>query len=777
MSSLETCLEFLDMLGKLFPPTRRTLESIVKGNSDVEKQVGSGIARACLTWRYPGVDITGQLPESPTEGGTCITRLLLKLQEKKMTKTVFAKFASVAVAFAMVMTVFATPVAAQSNEELQDQIQDLLATIAALQAQISGATAGSGSSVAACNFNFTRDLSVGSQGADVQDLQEFLNWNLSSPIAVSGPGSPGNETTFFGPVTRAGVVRFQEMHRASVLSPLGLTAGTGYFGASSRAQARAVCADLPEGDDDDDDDMDDDMDEGDDDDDELSGGEASLEDYDVLNSPSNEDVEEGQEEVEVFGFEFDVEDGDVEIRRIDVFVQADNQSNEDEPWRLIEEVQLWHDGDMIASEDADSESDWEDGDENGDGTEDYRMRFTGLSEIFREGDTAEFIVSITVRDNVDSGDVPQDFLIGVEDRGIRGLDGANLDQFTGDDSDTQTFTIEEAGENAEIRVSLSSDSPDSGTIAVEENDDTDDVEILVFDIEGEDAELLINEARLYFEIGTADFNDVVEDITLEIDGVEYDDWTAATGNATNTTVTFDLENDGPEEFELGEDEEVEARVIVDFNQQSGNYANGETIFVAVRGADIDAWDVEVAQTGDDLAAADLRGSVNASGNDTHILLTEGIFVDADASDHSATERENDDSTQADNEGVYTIVFEVTAFEEDAFIERSTERTTVGSTTATEGAMYEIEDSNGDPVTTGTTSASLTSSADQEGNFFRVNEGTTETFTLRVNFDPATTGNFFQAQLQAVGFNDTAAAPDDSQQATPEEDFESPSVNI
>jgi len=40
-------------------------------------------------------------------------------------------------------------------------------------------------------------------GDDVKKLQEFLNTN-GFKLADSGPGSPGNETTFFGSLTRAG---------------------------------------------------------------------------------------------------------------------------------------------------------------------------------------------------------------------------------------------------------------------------------------------------------------------------------------------------------------------------------------------------------------------------------------------------------------------------------------------------------------------------------------------------------------------------------------------
>lgn len=51
-------------------------------------------------------------------------------------------------------------------------------------------------------------LSLGSSGAQVVALQEMLNGS-GYVIAQSGPGSPGQESTNFGPQTLAAVRRFQ----------------------------------------------------------------------------------------------------------------------------------------------------------------------------------------------------------------------------------------------------------------------------------------------------------------------------------------------------------------------------------------------------------------------------------------------------------------------------------------------------------------------------------------------------------------------------------------
>ena len=83
-------------------------------------------------------------------------------------------------------------------------------------------------------FNFSRNLTIGSRGEDVRELQKFLNLSPETRLALSGPGAPGEETTYFGPITYGAVIKYQEVYAAEVLFPLGLSRGTGFFGPSTR---------------------------------------------------------------------------------------------------------------------------------------------------------------------------------------------------------------------------------------------------------------------------------------------------------------------------------------------------------------------------------------------------------------------------------------------------------------------------------------------------------------------------------------------------------------
>jgi peptidoglycan hydrolase-like protein with peptidoglycan-binding domain len=83
---------------------------------------------------------------------------------------------------------------------------------------------------------FTRDLSLGSQGEDVRQLQIYLNAH-GFPVAASGAGSLGNETTYFGPATQAALAAFQKS--------AGISPASGYFGPKTRASLIGGTAAAP----------------------------------------------------------------------------------------------------------------------------------------------------------------------------------------------------------------------------------------------------------------------------------------------------------------------------------------------------------------------------------------------------------------------------------------------------------------------------------------------------------------------------------------------------
>ncbi len=113
-------------------------------------------------------------------------------------------------------------------QQLLDKIQSLQKQIAALRSVNGGQSTPS----SVCQLSI--DLRVGSSGSQVTCLQKFLT--------AQGPAiyPQGLVTGYFGALTKAAVVRFQEKYKAEILLPLGLSRGTGFVGAATRQKINSL---------------------------------------------------------------------------------------------------------------------------------------------------------------------------------------------------------------------------------------------------------------------------------------------------------------------------------------------------------------------------------------------------------------------------------------------------------------------------------------------------------------------------------------------------------
>lgn len=605
-----------------------------------------------------------------------------------------------------------------------------------------------------CTGTFSRNLSVGDTGADVKELQQLLNAKGYTVATGGSAGSPGMETEYYGPATAGAVTAMQNAFAGEILAPLGLTTGTGFFGASTRAKANTLCSattpttpTVP----------------GDEDDTEttsgnnLSGGEASLSSFRRLGSPSSEEVGEGDEEVQVAGWEFDVDDADVELNRVSVRFEATTGDSgfSSKPYEYFDSVQLFLGSEMIAEMDSNSKSDWSD--LTGDA---WEMRFTGLKEKIDEGDTAELYVAVTVA-NLDTEDEGTTWNVWIADNGIRAVDAAGIQQYEGDANllaeagYERDFSTQSATANDELKVTLSSSNPKASIIKVDETSSTQDVTILAFTMKAEGHDILLDgefPVRVLVGSNTGDFTDIVSDIKLEIDGTTFDQWTIPSAAASTTLVTFDLSDD---EYTIDKDDTVTVKLIVDLNKVNGNYAASDTLTASVEGGDVDGID---ATGGDTLSNTEKTGSAIG---EIQQLQSQGIFAEI----VSINETKTAGDSNANDVGDYVFKLDLTAFEDTFY---------VGSTSAS--VNYHVENGSGATIATSSTSA-LTSSATKESQNYRISDGATETFTYTVSLNPDVTG-FYRVVVDSITYGIDALTPTGlTHTVSPTSDFESDVLSL
>ena len=119
---------------------------------------------------------------------------------------------------------------AELVKELLTKIDFLQKEIAKVQTQINAIL---GKKTISCQ-QLVNNLYFGMQSPEVSCLQEFLK-SQGSEIYPEGL-----TTGYFGVLTQAAVIRFQEKYASEILTPLGLDKGTGLVGSATRAKINEI---------------------------------------------------------------------------------------------------------------------------------------------------------------------------------------------------------------------------------------------------------------------------------------------------------------------------------------------------------------------------------------------------------------------------------------------------------------------------------------------------------------------------------------------------------
>jgi hypothetical protein len=466
--------------------------------------------------------------------------------------------------------------------------------------------------IPAVDAAYTRDLTIGSSGSDVAELQAFL---VSKGFLVMPAGTtPG----YFGAMTQAALARYQAAN--------GIAPAAGYFGPMTRAAVAGSSStgststgSTSTGSTS-----------------SLSDDEASLENYDL--DDEEDEIKEGSSEV-VAVASFDVEDGDVEIQRVDVTFtfEGDDADADDEPWDVFDEISLSIDGEEVGSIDASDEDEWLSDDTP------FVVRFSGIDAVVMDGETAEIEISVSAQNNIDGAEEgAAEWEVSIADDDIRAIDGAGIDQYIGDDDATVAFEIVLESDGDDLELADSDDEIEEETIVLDEDDNT-EAPILAFVLSAEDSDtdVEINEIEIDIVVSSGTIGDLVKDFWIEIDGKEIDA-ESYNDNGLTATLSFDVDGD----VTIDADEEMEVVLYADFeNMDEDSDLQGATIVASL---DTDQIDAEGA---DDITV----GGSDVNGEE-QTLMTSGVVAEFVSESFTAEDE--------DGNGMIKIVFDLTGVGDD-----------------------------------------------------------------------------------------------------------------
>jgi hypothetical protein len=633
--------------------------------------------------------------------------------------------------------VFATPAKADQLSDLQAQVQALLAQISALQGSSST------SSMSSSCFTFTMNHKLGSSGGEVMWIQKFLNGH-GFTVASTGPGSPGNETSHFGPATKAAVIKFQNAYASDILTPVGLTMGTGNWGAATRAKANALCVmstpeptpgPTPEP---------------------TPGPTSTSTPSETLNgtagsatlSPTTEDVEDqvftGTTE-KVLGFKVEASGGDIRVTNVRVrFTYTGGSTPSDRLADYASEISIWAAGQKIASM---SPTDF---------VRDSAGVYTAsipVSQIVRMGSANKmtFHVGLTANSSIDSDNIAGTWTAAIGQ--IRYTDSTGVTLFEGN---TTFGTITNPGVNV-ARLSSSSDvkfrmndgtnNPKAGNVQVSESAAT-DVTLAEFTLQAQGADMSFDKLTASTTVtGVSNTGQMVQNFYLMRGTTRLAEVTAAsTGTAQVVTFTLDSTE------HIAKDATQTYKIVAKVNQigtGSGSptaFDQGDTITASTSPAVGDI-NVKTDSDGKTVIAANRTGSVTTY---TQSLYSKGIQI----SKVSEAFTLNAQQTSSASTGEFKATVRVMAFgSDDVYVPLTTLATTSASSGSTKGIAFGMQ--KGDLTATSTdVSATLTrvsggSIVTVGGvDLVKISGGQSADLQLTATFNPdASTGTTAQWRMQ------------------------------
>jgi len=339
------------------------------------------------------------------------------------------------------------------------------------------AAAGCGATASAVS-SFTRNLTVGSTGADVTALQTLLG------VAPA--------TGYFGAITKAAVMAYQtanglpstgyvgpmtlaKLNASAPVAPTtpatGCPAGMTCTPVAAACPAGYTC--TPAGSV------------------STTGSEGSIT-VTQSNSGLASSVYEGDSKVGVFGLKIEAKNSDVSVQRIKLDLGDSARIYN----KVLNKIYVMDGSTVLASSDLNSDTVVKESDNS------YTITLTGMNLVVAKDASKTLKIAVDVKDTIDSayrsGGTSPTNTISLFDtiRGVRAVDGAGIDQYGGF-ATSRNFSISSSlVDAATLKVSLNSSSPKISTKVASEGvnkDEADKITVLSFNILASKSNMIVTD--------------------------------------------------------------------------------------------------------------------------------------------------------------------------------------------------------------------------------------------------------------------------------------------
>jgi hypothetical protein len=585
----------------------------------------------------------------------------------------------------------------------------------------------------ATTATFTRNLTIGSKGADVTALQTWL--------IAKGFSIPAGATGYFGAQSKAALGAYQ--------ASAGITPAVGYFGPITRAQVNAAgsvsvgglpagcttsagfstatgvsCATTssypagctsfvgfspttgmscsttttttntgP-----------------------LSGGEGSIDNFKIVGATASS--LNAADTDTVYGFEFKASGSDLSVNRVDYDMYlstAGTVSASTRPWNVFQSAKLMRGTSVVATIDASDMNKWSQDGTAANGNQVYRLRFDNVNDVVRNGSTADYYLQLSTQNVINSTNNNNVYTVTLAPQGVRTTDAKGINQYSSSATQNPATVSVSTNASGSLTISTGSDNPQTTTVQANSNSQTSDVTLTTFTLQAKDGDVSIYTIPVSIATTSNNASDIIRSLKLYQGSTPVDTESYAVGGAS-TSVKFKNLNI---KIPAGTTQSFSVKADINSVGGSSTVVEGASVAISIPNAGFEA-----VNTGGNNVS--ITGSV--TGN-TITLRSIGLAIDSAPS--SATATATAVGTTGTQQGNFTYVFNATAFGQDIYFSKN------GGTTVT-GQLFNNGSATASTSVASTTS--ITSTADTSSvnaSNYVIHTGQTKQITVTVTVPQGT----------------------------------------